>query len=166
MTNNGACARTLGLARACLPFFGGSRVSAPLDSPLWLRIGHDMTLELPRPTPMVLMMCVHPERAADLLEPERVQLDPLVPVEEFTDPFGNRCGRIVAPAGILRIHGQSVIADNGQPDAHDVTAQQHAIEHLPADALPYLLGSRYCEVDRLSSVAWDLFGKQPLGWPR
>ena len=32
--------------------------------------------------------------------------------------------------------------------------------------LPFLLGSRYCEVDKLTDVAWSLFGQTPLGWPR
>ena len=29
----------------------------------------------------------------------------------------------------------------------------------------YLLGSRYCETDRLSNTAWSLFGRVPKGWP-
>ena len=30
----------------------------------------------------------------------------------------------------------------------------------------FLLGSRYCETDLLSQIAWDLFGKSPTGWER
>ena len=30
----------------------------------------------------------------------------------------------------------------------------------------YLLGSRYCETDRLSQIAWDMFGKTLSGWRR
>jgi transglutaminase-like putative cysteine protease len=30
----------------------------------------------------------------------------------------------------------------------------------------FLLGSRYCETDRLSDAAWKLFGQSPPGWPR
>ena len=33
------------------------------------------------------------------------------------------------------------------------------------EVLIYLLGSRYCETDRLSNIAWSLFGKVPKGWP-
>jgi transglutaminase-like putative cysteine protease len=36
----------------------------------------------------------------------------------------------------------------------------------PEEALVFLLGSRYCETDRLSDIAWSLFGKTPLGWGR
>jgi len=44
--------------------------------------------------------------------------------------------------------------------------RQHAIEELPADTIVYLLGSRYCETDRLSDVAWQLFERTPPGWAR
>jgi transglutaminase-like putative cysteine protease len=37
---------------------------------------------------------------------------------------------------------------------------------LPDDVLLYLLGSRYCETDRLSDAAWALFAGAPLGWAR
>ena len=30
----------------------------------------------------------------------------------------------------------------------------------------FLLGSRYCETDALSDIAWKLFGNTPLGWAR
>ena len=45
-------------------------------------------------------------------------------------------------------------------------AQQHAVEHLPAETLSFLLGSRYCETDRLSDIAWSLFGGYAPGWER
>jgi transglutaminase-like putative cysteine protease len=32
--------------------------------------------------------------------------------------------------------------------------------------LIYLMGSRYCETDRLTNIAWNLFGNTPLGWAR
>ena len=39
------------------------------------------------------------------------------------------------------------------------------LEELPVDALIFLLGSRYCETDRLSDFAWSTFGHLPKGWP-
>src|SRR3981189_3727715 len=45
-------------------------------------------------------------------------------------------------------------------------AAQHAVEDLPAETLNFLLASRYCETDRLSEVAWNLFGQAPMGWGR
>jgi transglutaminase-like putative cysteine protease len=40
------------------------------------------------------------------------------------------------------------------------------VEALPDETLLFLLGSRYCETDRLSDIAWQLFDKSPTGWAR
>ena len=45
-------------------------------------------------------------------------------------------------------------------------AQQVHVDNLPDDTLVFLLGSRYCETDRLSETAWKLFGQTPTGWSR
>ena len=80
--------------------------------------------------------------------------------------FGNWCSRMVAPAGRVRLAGDGVVRDSGLPDPVFASAVQHAVEDLPADTLVYLLGSRYCETDRLSDIAWQLFEKTPPGWAR
>ena len=41
-----------------------------------------------------------------------------------------------------------------------------AVPDLPEETLLFLLGSRYCETDRLSEIAWRLFGHAPTGWAR
>jgi hypothetical protein len=56
---------------------------------------------------------------------------------------------MVAPAGQMRLAADGVVRDSGLPDPVFASAYQHAIEDLPADTLVYLLGSRYCETDRL-----------------
>ncbi len=45
-------------------------------------------------------------------------------------------------------------------------AEQWPIDALPDDALIYLLGSRYCDTQKLADQAWALFGKIPGGWAR
>ncbi len=45
-------------------------------------------------------------------------------------------------------------------------AQQHEVPDLPDECLVFLLGSRYCETDRLADVAWDLFGNSATGAER
>ena len=42
-------------------------------------------------------------------------------------------------------------------------AQQHPVETLPEETLVYLLGSRYCDTDNLSEIAWNLFGDTDAG---
>ena len=58
-----------------------------------------------------------------------------------------------------------MVRDTGLTDAFVPSAQQHAVKDLPEETLVFLLGSRYCETDLLSPVAWQLFDKGPRGWP-
>jgi transglutaminase-like putative cysteine protease len=131
-----------------------------------IRLGYDLTFNLPAAVPMVLLLYVHPSRAPSLRRPDRVRTEPALEVDEFTDAFGNRCGRIVAPPGRLRLWNDTLAQDGGEPDPVCPEAAQHAVEDLPPETLPFLLASRYCEVDRLSDTAWELFGNSPPGWPR
>ena len=85
----------------------------------------------------------------------------------YMDGFGNTCTRIVAPG---RRHpsrpptGSS--EDSGLPDPTFAHAQEHPVESLPHETLVYLLGSRYCETERLMDDAWRLFGHLTPGWSR
>jgi transglutaminase-like putative cysteine protease len=40
------------------------------------------------------------------------------------------------------------------------------IEQLPDECLVYLMGSRYCETDKLTDLAWSLFKDTRPGWER
>ena len=137
---------------------------------MWIRIGYDMTFTVASPTPMLLATFVHPSRAADLARPERLVVEPeeaAAGLRTFTDGFGNHCGRLLAPRGALRLHYDNVVRDDGAPDPVHEGAAQHPVDELPDEALPFLLASRYCEVDLLSQAAWDLFGNTTApGWGR
>jgi len=131
-----------------------------------IKIGYDIEYEVSAPTPMLLMLYVHPERAADLRAPERLITEPDVRIEDFTDGFGNRCAKIIAPPGRIRLTCDTLIEDHGTPEPACPEAEQHPVQDLPLAALPYLLGSRYCEVEKLNETAWQLFGQTPPGWAR
>lgn len=131
-----------------------------------IKIGYDLEFELAVPTPMILMLYVHPNRSGDLRQPEWLNTEPLVTVNNYIDTFGNRCARVVAPAGKFRVHSVQHIQDSGIPEAQDFNAIQHPLQHLPVDVLQFLLASRYCEVDRFSELAWQMFGNVPEGWSR
>jgi transglutaminase-like putative cysteine protease len=90
-----------------------------------------------------------------------ITTDPSLRIDAFTDPFGNRAGRLQAAAGKLRVTYDNVVADTGEPEPRIDGQRLHPIDELPNDVLPYLLASRYCEVDRMLPFAWDLFGKTP-----
>jgi transglutaminase-like putative cysteine protease len=126
-----------------------------------IRAGYELIYDFPQPTPMVLMLNIHHTRAGDIVVPDRMMTDPVVPTTAYRDGFGNWCTRIMAPAGRLRLTANSVLNDSGKPDEVVVPERQHAVEDLPEEAMVFLLGSRYCETDRLSPIAWDLFGKAP-----
>lgn len=125
-----------------------------------------MAFESPTPTPMLLLLSTHPEVQPDLLQPDQIRATPNVPMEEFRDVFGNRCTRLVAPAGSLRLKSEFHVRNSGLPDPIVPDAPQVPIENLPPDTLPFLLSSRYCEVDKIGGIAWELFGDTLPGWAR
>jgi len=131
-----------------------------------IRLGYDLQFQIPAPVTVVAMLHVHPSRAADLRAPDELHTEPAVPVDLYTDSFGNTAARLAAPAGTLRLHNSTVIEDSGLPDPVRPEAKQWPIEKLPTDVLQYLLPSRYSEVDRLSNTASELFGHIAPGWGR
>jgi len=131
-----------------------------------IRIGYDIAYEVSAPTPMLLMLFVHPERTKDLRAPERLVTQPEVAVEDYLDWFGNHCAKIIAPPGLIRLYYDTVIEDSGLPEPVSLDAGQHPVQDLPLEVLPFLLGSRYCEVEKLNETAWQLFGTTPPGWAR
>ena len=131
-----------------------------------IRIGYEIAFDVPAPAPMVLVLDTRPEWDSKIRRPGRLHVEPEVPVERYTDSFGNRCARLIAPAGRVTFWDDAVVEDSGEPDEQAPDAIQHRVEDLPSEVLTYLLASRYCEVDQLSDVAWSLFGQTPEGWGR
>ena len=131
-----------------------------------IRFGYELVYTCSQPVPMILMLHSHPSRIPDLIRPDRMVTQPEVPLEMYVDGFGNTCTRLVAPAGGIRLTADGLIGDSGLPDPMFPHAQEHPIEALPQETLVYLLGSRYCETERLMSDAWRLFGHLAPGWAR
>jgi transglutaminase-like putative cysteine protease len=131
-----------------------------------LRVGYEMVYECPQPTPMIFMLNVHHSRVDDILVPDTLTTTPSVPILFYHDGFGNRCSRIVAPVGEICISASGIVRDTGIPDLVADRAQQSQIQDLPEEVLVFLLGSRYCETDKLSQAAWNFFGQSPTGWGR
>ena len=130
-----------------------------------IRAGYEISYDCPQPTPMILQVSVHPSRMPDLISWDGLQIDPPIPANTYHDSFGNFCHVIRAPAGRLTLSTDFLVQDSGELDEVVPGAEQHPLEELPVDALIFLLGSRYCETDRLSDTAWSLFGHVPKGWP-
>ena len=131
-----------------------------------IRVGFEMTYDCPQPTPMIFNLNVHYTRVSDLVGRDDLVVDPPVPMAAYRDSFGNWCTRIVAAKGRTRVSANALVNDSGAPDVVVPQARQLPVPDLPEDTLLFLLGSRYCETDRLSETAWNLFGQTPTGWGR
>jgi len=131
-----------------------------------IRVGYNIVFENPLPVPIVALLKVHPSRVSDLREPDTLKLDPATNVVCYFDSHGNNCCRFVAPAGLVRLNNSTLIYDTGAPDPVAPWAREISVQNLPFGALQYLLNSRYCEVDRMSNIATELFGGIMPGWNR
>jgi transglutaminase-like putative cysteine protease len=131
-----------------------------------IRAGYDIGYDSVAPTPMLAMLSIHPSRNPDLVTSHRIEATPDVPMYDYLDAFGNICTRVTVPEGGLRLSCDFTIRDDGIADPVSLDAVQHPIEELPDDVVMFLLGSRYCETDRLAEPAWSLFGHVQPGWNR
>ena len=131
-----------------------------------IHAGFTLGYECFSPTPMLLVLNIHPSRRVDLLTEQVLSFDRPIEAWNYTDSFGNACTRILAPAGLTTISTDFEIYDSGLPDVVAYDAYQHEVKDLPDEVLVFLLGSRYCDTDRLSDFAWAQFGSTPLGWAR
>ena len=131
-----------------------------------IQVGYELVYEFSQPTPVILAVNIHHSRASDIVRPDHMTSSPPIPLVSYRDSFGNWCNRVVAPKGHIRFSAQGVVNDSGMPDPQWPAAEQHSVQTLPEETLLFLLGSRYCETDRLSPTAWKLFSTGPTGWAR
>jgi transglutaminase-like putative cysteine protease len=131
-----------------------------------IRYGFDVGITLPQPTPLITLLDIHDSRRGDIQSEMPFVTRPGVTVSTYRDLFGNSCRRMVAPAGSFSLSLDGTIADSGAADAVEPHLNEVPIPQLPDDVLVYLLGSRYCETDRLSDMTWKRFGNVEPGWSR
>jgi transglutaminase-like putative cysteine protease len=138
-----------------------------------IRSEYDIQFHLPAPLTVVAMLRLHPSldsahSQGEALTIEHVDLESKRELEghEYIDSFGNRCQRFSALSGALRLAGSSLVQVEARPDEICTEAVQHPVGELPDDVLQFLLSSRYCEVDKMSRIAGEIFGSIPEGWLR
>jgi transglutaminase-like putative cysteine protease len=131
-----------------------------------IRVGYELVYVCPQPTPMLLTLNLHYTRASHVVVPDHLITHPSLPLTAYRDSFGNWVTRILAPAGETRLTADALLNDDGALDPVFPNAQQHSVQSLPEETLLFLLGSRYCDTDLLSDMAWRLFEKTPPGWAR
>lgn len=131
-----------------------------------IEAGYKISFNCTQDVPMVLMLSVHPSRMGDLRSEHEMRFSRPVRQREYLDTFGNVCTRLVAPAGLLEISNRFVISDSGLPDDVAPGARQIEVDWLPDETLVFLLGSRYCDTQKLTDLAWSRFGGVEGGWQR
>jgi hypothetical protein len=100
-----------------------------------LRTGYELIYNFPQPTPTILVVNIHDSRASDMVVPDNLTAELSIPIIGYSDAFGNRCNRLLAPAGRVRLASDVVISDNGQPDEIVRSAGQNSVQDLPEESL-------------------------------
>lgn len=136
-----------------------------------IRVGYNIEIVVHQATPAILLLDPHASRDGDVVRGPARTVTALsnghtVLVSDYVDGFGNRCSRLVVPAGGVALTNEMVVRDSGEVDYVDLSAREIFPGDLPSEVLEYTLPSRYCEVDELSATAWGLFGNYAPGWNR
>ena len=133
---------------------------------MMLRVGYRLIYECEQHTPMMLMLNTHFSCVQNVLSADLLVVDPPVGIAQYRDGFGNLCSRLVAPPGRFEMSTTALLDVSDRPEETATWGHQHPVEELPDECMVFLLGSRYCETDLLSEVAWELFGKVQPGRDR
>ena len=131
-----------------------------------IRYGYELQFFCPQPVLMVCLLDTHDDLKQHVVWQGAFRSDPHVPTDLYTDRHGNLVRRFMAPAGAFTISRDQIFRCDGAPDPVVLDAKEVPLADVPSEHLVYLLGSRYCETDKLSPIAWNLFGHVPPGWQR
>jgi transglutaminase-like putative cysteine protease len=131
-----------------------------------VRVGFEIGISCSQPTPMTMHLAIHPERRRDIVGETGLSASKDVRFASYRDIYGNDCRRCLVPEGGMEMRYDAVVEDGGEPDEYDPTAEFVPVDRLPAEALAFLLPSRYCETEHLSDFAWRRFGSIKSGWER
>ena len=128
-----------------------------------IRAGFKIAYDCPVPVAMTLALSLHPKHNADLLTSQTIAFDPPIAATPYNDLYGNLCHQILAPQGRLTMAADFEIVVSGDHDMVEPSARQIPVEALPPETLIFLLGSRFCETDRLSNIAWVAVRRDAAG---
>ncbi|MFT6286066.1 MAG: transglutaminase-like putative cysteine protease [Alcanivorax sp.] len=125
-----------------------------LTNEVRLRAKCSLSFEAEIATPMVFML--RPQNNVNQqITAETFELDPAVPVHEFSDAFGNLCQRLLAPVGRFELVSSidAIVRQQARPTS---SAPFVEVPNLPDSTLVYLLPSRFCESDRFGDMAQEI----------
>ena len=131
-----------------------------------IRYGYELQFFCTQPVLMVCLLDTHDDLRQRIRWQGDFRSDPAFETEVYTDRHGNSVRRFMTPSGVFTIARDQIYECDGQPDPVVADAKEVPLAEVPSEYLIYLLGSRYCETDKLSNIAWNLFGSVPSGWQR
>lgn len=111
--------------------------------------------------PSTILLSVHAQRnASQTVLEEHFEVEPRIRVGEFTpEGTGNRFIRLkTGRFKKLAVHYKALVSVDYQTYAAG-SVEETPVSELSGAEIPYLFPSRYCQSDRLSRLAWDLFGR-------
>lgn len=125
-----------------------------------LTVGCTLAYDVLAPTANFTFNILANRDAYQHLGDESIRLNPDIPIGERTaSSKGNRVFRVEAPAGPFEVQYRATVEVNRPAAPSEVRADNPG--RMPLAVLTYMLPSRYCESDRFTQIAWDLFGKLP-----
>jgi transglutaminase-like putative cysteine protease len=130
-----------------------------------LSVGCDFSYEAVLATPAIFQ--VKPvDSDVVTVRSERWSCEPEMFLRPYADLYGNRCTRVVLPAGPSHFRYEAVIEVPDAVEEADESAREIAPDDLPDETLLFTLPSRYCLPDVLGYEAWSRFGAIPAGYGR
>ncbi len=122
-------------------------------------------LALPEATPTTMQIEAAHLGDAQAVEEAALFVTPFAEAEPFLDFYGNPCRRLLMPGGDVRVEYTATVT---QPDTRFPLLKPYEADalHLPTDTLLYTLPSRYCQSDKLTAMAVDMFGEAAPGFAR
>lgn len=92
------------------------------------------------------------------IKDEEWLIDPATQTRSYRDLYGNRCRRLMLPAGRSEITYRATAEVPDATEEIDEDAPEIAPADLPDDVMIYTLPSRFCLPDELANEAWSRFG--------
>jgi transglutaminase-like putative cysteine protease len=130
-----------------------------------VKIGYVVELHYDVETPSEFVFKVHAARTPQQrVVAESLIVAPDIPAQiESESPYANRLARLSAAPGALRVrYSGTVVISHFMTEPTQIVAMPLA--ELPASTLHFLLPSRYCQVDQVTSRAWQEFGHMAPGF--
>ncbi|MAM88792.1 MAG: transglutaminase [unclassified Hahellaceae] len=122
-----------------------------------IKVGCRLVYQVHTPTTFLFNISAARNEHQQIVE-ESFYVEPYYRIEEgAVSPLGNRMVRLSVPPGDLTVSYTATVNLRVE-EAQATDVSETPFEQLPADVLPYLNPSRYCESDKLLQFASEKFG--------